>query len=168
MMRRKRCILIGIMLFSCICLLTGCETLKRKFTRKRKQVENKENVVISPRDYNEHPFPPDVLYKQHFAYWKAWNQELLGSLNELNSLKRVVSSSQQSIMNLKKMSSCLQDEKAKGLNGYIKDLEKIEADIKNAHNVEDARMRVFRYKVSRIYSCVNREYDYTKIKNFLK
>lgn len=157
-----------VLLFSCIFLLTGCETIKRKFTRKRKQVENKENVVIVPRDYNEHPFPPDVLYKQHFAYWKSWNQDLIESLTDRYSYKRIISSANQSIANLKKMSSYLMDEKAKGLDVYIEKFEKIEKEMKEFREIPEARMRVFRYKIGRIYSCVNRDYDITRVKNFLK
>lgn len=167
-MRCKHSLMFCIVIFSCVCLLTGCETLRKKFTRKRKTIDNKENVVIVPRDYDEHPFSSDVLYKQYFSYWKAWNQELIQSLGDQESFKRIMSSSQQAAANLKKMSSYLTDEKAGELNVYVEKLGKIDAEIKEAHNLPSERMRVFRYKVSRIYSCVNREYDYTKIKNYLK
>lgn len=169
MIQRKHPLTVFIILCCCLSLLTGCEAIRRKFTRKRKTIENKEEVVIVPRDYDEHPFPPDALYKQYFAYWKAWNQELIGSLSDPEeSYKRIMSSSQQSIVNLKKMCSYLTDEKAKGLNDYVAKLEKIQAEIQKAHNLSADRRRILRYKVSRIYSCVNRDYDYTKTKNFLK
>ncbi len=167
--QRKRFLVSFTILFCCFSLLTGCETLRKKFTRKRKPVQNSEDVVIVPRDYDEHPFPSDVLYKQYFAYWKSWNQELIDSLNaQEESFKRLMSSSQQSIVNLKKMSSYLVDEKAVGLNAHVEKLEKIQAEIERAHNLPSDRLRVFRYKVSRIHSCVSRDYDYTKMKTFLK
>ncbi|MFH1692640.1 MAG: hypothetical protein ABIC68_08795 [Candidatus Omnitrophota bacterium] len=167
-MRCRHPLMLCVVIFFCVCLLTGCETLRKKFTRKRKTIDKQENVVIVPRDYDEHPFPPDVLYKQYFAYWKAWNQELIQSLSDQESYKRIMSSSQQAVSNLKKMSSYLVDEKAAKLNVYVEKLEKIDTEIQQAHNLPSERMRTFRYKVSRVYSCVNREFDYTKIKNDLK
>lgn len=160
--------LIGVGVLMCIFLLTGCETLRKKFTRKRKKAETEEPMVIVPRDYSAHPFPSNVLYKQYFVYWKSWNQELVSSLNDLASYKKIVDCVEQSLVNLKKMQTYLNEAKAAEIEVYVKKTEDLKATIERVKNLPPVRMTVLRYDADRILSSVNRQFDLKKMKDYLK
>jgi hypothetical protein len=160
--------LVGAGILICVFLLTGCESLRKKFTRKRKNVETEEPMVIAPRDYSAHPFPSDVLYKQYFVYWKSWNQELVVSLNDLASYKKIVDCVEQSLVNLKKMQSYLNEAKAVEIEVYIKKTEDLKATIERVKNLPPVRMTSLRYDADRILSSVNRLFDLKKMRDHLK
>lgn len=169
MMRHGNKIGLGLMLiFSCMFLTTGCESLRRKFTRQKKGPEHEEVMIITPRNYSEHPFPNDVLYKQYFIYWKSWNQELVSSLNDMSSYKKIVDCAEQAVINLKKMASYLNEEKAKELGVYIQKTQDLEAKIIETQSMPPSRLNLLRYDAERILNTVNRKYDLTRMKAFLK
>jgi dsDNA-binding SOS-regulon protein len=149
-------------------MLTGCENIRKKFTRKRKSKDSQEQMIIVPRDYSAHPFPSDVMYKQYFIYWKSWNQELITSLNDAASHKKIVDCVEQSIINLNKMVTYLNEEKAKELSVYVKKTEDLKKEIIAAKAMPPSRMTMLRYDAERILSSVNRLFDLRKMKEHLK
>ena len=167
MRESQRILTAGILVFSCVLLLTGCETLQKKFTRKKK-AQKQEVMIVSPRDYSAHPFPSDVLYKQYFIYWKSWNQELVTGFNDRASDKKVLDCTQQALINLKKMASYLREQQAKELGVYIKKTEEISDGILEVRGLPPAHADNLRYKAERILSAVNRQFDLTKMKKYLK
>ncbi|HQP92171.1 MAG TPA: hypothetical protein PLU24_05800 [Candidatus Omnitrophota bacterium] len=157
-----------ILLMICFISASGCETLRKKFTRKRKPKGSTETVVIVPRDYSAHPFPNEVLYKQYFAYWKSWNMELVSSLAGNENYKKIDDCAVQSLANLKKMRTYLNDGKAKELDKYINKTEILHGQIEVAKNMPPSRMNSLRYDAERILSNVNRKFDGNKAKPYLK
>ena len=168
-MQNRRILCGGVVaLFFCMLLMTGCETLRKKFTRQKKNQKTEEVMIVSPRDYSAHPFPNDVLYKQYFTYWKSWNQELVTSLNERASDKKVLDCTEQAIINLKKMATYLNEAKAKELSGYIQQTEDIKSTVLEVRGLPPAQVDDIRYKSERILSAVNRKFDLTKMRPYLK
>lgn len=168
MMRDKKILLGFVLIFFCLWSAQGCESLRKKFTRTKKTQGPQEQVIIVPRDYSAHPFPNDVLYKQYFVYWKSWNQELVTSLNDADSYRKIVDCVQQAEVDLKKMSTYLNDEKAKQLGIYIKQTGDLKSDIEKARSMPTSQMISLRYKAERILSSVNRQFDPHKMKDSLK
>ena len=168
MKRRKKVGLPLVMLLSLIIVFSGCEGFRKKFVRKRKQKNTQEEMVIVPRDYNEHPFPPDVLYKQYFVYWKAWNQELVTALHNQSSDKKILSCAEQSYTNLKKMSTYLNDEKVEELKPYLEKTERLREEIASSGALLPSLYTNFKYKAERILSNVNRKFDLRRMKDYLR
>ena len=163
----KRILCLGLVA-AFVVSMQGCETLRKKFTRRRKTPVTSEPMVITPRDYSAHPLPNAVLYKQYFTYWKSWNQELVTSLGDYASDKKVLDCMEQALMNLKKMSTYLQEDKAKQLATYIDQSENLRNRIKNVPGVPHAEAMRFRYTAERILSGVNRQFDPTEMKPHMK
>ena len=168
MKNRRSAYLVFLVIISCILLSAGCESLAKKFTRKRKPKESQEQMIIVPRDYSAHPFPSDVMYKQYFIYWKSWNQELVNCINDAASYKKIIDCAEQALLNLKKMATYLNEDKAKELDVYIKKTESLKADIIAATTMPPARLNLLRYSAERILSSVNRQFDLRKMKDHLK
>jgi len=153
---------------SFLLITSGCESLQRKFTRINKNKASKETMILTPRDYSAHPFPPDVLYKQYFIYWRAWNQELVTSLNDLAPYKKMKDCMGQTLSNLQKMATYLNDEKSRELGVYIKKAEDLSLRIDEAKTMPPSQKKDLRYDAERLLSNVNRKFDLTKMKPFLK
>lgn len=168
MNRRFRYFSAMVVIFSCIFMMTGCETLRKKFTRKRKRTESTEPVVVVPRDYSAHPFPNDVLYKQYFVYWKSWNQELISSLTDMENYKKIKSCADQALINLKKMQTYLQDDKARELEAYVKKTDDLARRIEHAQYLPPAQMKALRYDAERLLSGVNKKFDLSSMRDHLK
>ena len=125
-------------------------------------------MIIVPRDYSAHPYPSDVMYKQYFIYWKSWNQELITSLNDYSSYKKILDCTEQAIINLKKMATYLNEVKSKELEVYIKKTEDLKAQVVASKAMPPSRMAMLRYDAERILSSVNRLFDLKKMKDNLK
>ena len=65
---------------------SGCNSSwRKKFVRKRSKketVEPQAYLVLQPDQ--KAIFPPDVRYREHYAFWKSWHSELLGSLGQIH------------------------------------------------------------------------------------
>lgn len=167
-MRNRSYLSIMVVLIGSIFFLTGCESLQKKFTRKRKSSKTQEEMVIVPRDYEANPLANDVRYKQYFVYWKSWNQELVSALNDQASYKKIISCVEQARMNLEKMTTLLKDEKAKELDVYLKKTDILKLQIQNAKTLPPTYMTSLRYTADRILSSVNRQFDLSKMREYLK
>lgn len=167
-MTNRKLALVTVFFVAGVLCLTGCESLRKKFTRKRKSADTKEAMVIVPRDYNANPLPPDVRYKQYFVYWKSWNQELVTALNDQASFKKIIGCVEQARINLAKMTTLLKEDRAKELEVYLKKTEDLKAEIERVKNLPPVRMSSLRYKADRILSSVNRQFDLSKVKDSLK
>ena len=72
-------------------VLSGCQPLRRKFTRKKK--EEKEAAgkfipVLEPIDYPAKAYSLEGDYRQHFSLWKVWERDLMQSIEDDDSDKR--------------------------------------------------------------------------------
>jgi|GEM_PF-425042 len=71
--------------------LTGCESLRKKFTRQKKKDKMAEADFIPVLEPEEYPAPeqnPPVNYKNHYALVKAWYKDLWTMIEEQSSAKR--------------------------------------------------------------------------------
>ena len=85
--------------FSCIGLLcvalslSGCEPLRKKFTRKNKKERAESTAslpILEPEDYPDKPYDPLKEYKYHYSMWNVWYKDYLMTMEENASDKRQV------------------------------------------------------------------------------
>jgi hypothetical protein len=123
--------------------------------------------VITPRDYDAHPIPNDVLYKQYFYYWKSWNDELVAALSERETSKKIVFSAEQTLSHLVKMRSYLKEEKGKDLDLLIEEARSLSGAIIASPVMLPSQYDAFRYRAERLLARVNRGFDSRKVKEML-
>ena len=97
--------------------MSGCETLKKKFTRK--QNPKKVTPVLVPQDYKG-IYPNAVLYSNHFNYWRSWTEDLIDCLDTQGSNKRERLAAARAVEDLQRMQELLTAEKKEELAKYIK------------------------------------------------
>src|SRR3989338_2813822 len=88
--------------------LSGCETLKKKFIRK--QSPKKVSPVLVPQDYRG-IYPNDILYSNHFNYWRTWTEDLINCLDTKASNKREKLAAARAVEDLERMQDLLTGDK---------------------------------------------------------
>lgn len=120
--RRLLCAITALLCVSVV--LTGCEPLRKKFTRKKKasQIENDKFIpVLEPQEYPTPEENPEENYKQHYAMVRVFHKDLMTSVQEKARVKRSSYAYNQVMDHLNQMKSLLIEEK----KGEIEKLERI-------------------------------------------
>ncbi len=168
-MGKRMVVLRGcVLVLALVLAASGCETLRRKFTRRKRRKTAQEEMVVAPRDYSEHPFPNDVLYQQYFTYWKAWNQEWVASLTDRDAPKKIAGCGEQALVNLEKMRTYLADEKQKELDPFIEKTRLLLEENKAHPTFLPSQYGGYRYRAERILSTVNRRFDMRHVKEAIR
>lgn len=141
----------------------GCDAFVRKFTREKKREEITE-PVLNPEVKSGLFYDNDTKYRNYFAYWRGWQDELIQAISE-PGMKRKQYCVSQALINLKKMSELLTGEKQAQLNSYIEQMGEIAEEI-NAGGVIDAN--TIRLRLSHIQLSVNKRLHYSKVRDWIK
>ena len=105
----------------CVALaLSGCEPLRKKFTRKSKKERADSSAesqpILAPEDYPEKPFDPLKEYKYRYSMWNVWYKDYLMAAEDGVSDKRQVYILNQMIAQLEEMEKNLTEDKRKELS----------------------------------------------------
>ncbi|MEI7998067.1 MAG: hypothetical protein WCH62_00965 [Candidatus Omnitrophota bacterium] len=98
--------------------LSACETLRKKFTRKKKAGHETQDFqpVLEPQEYPSIEHSPVENYKQHYALIKAWYKDLWTGIDEKNTDKTVKYSIKQILDHIDQMKLLLKGPKAQELD----------------------------------------------------
>ncbi len=99
--------------------LSSCETLRKKFTRKKKasQIESVEfQPVLEPQEYVAPERNPSEMYKQHYALVKSWYRDLWAGVSERGDDASVKYALKQVFDRLEQMKLLLKTNKAKDID----------------------------------------------------
>jgi len=144
----------------------GCETVRKKFARKRKQPEKQEEMILVPQDYSREQLPADIAYMNYYNYWKSWHTELLQFLQEGSNVKKIRSCFEQIVLNLEHMKETLPEEKVKQLDNYISKVMLLQADFEN-NIVSTVSFDRLRSKSEMLLNDINRYFSYSRVKDSL-
>ncbi|MFH1189123.1 MAG: hypothetical protein V1682_00335 [Candidatus Omnitrophota bacterium] len=157
----RKIFIFVIVLFTAASLV-GCDSLQRKFTRKKKETKP------VPRLYQvkKYDVKPSVeLYKKHYAYWQSWMSELIQDLGDNH--KRDVRCVDEALSQLHDMRNILVREKADALTKHIRRIE----DVRDTIVKED----LSQYNKSQVMMTLEREdrivkseFAVTKIKDHIR
>ena len=118
--------------------LAGCEPLRKKFTRKKKE-EDKRMVdpVLEPIDYPPMQVSPEKRYKYHYSMWRIWQKDFLLSLGQNENEKRSKYLLTQVYNELQEMDKWIVGEKNEGLHTVILDYDKIQNEMQKPQAIRD-------------------------------
>ncbi len=107
--------IVAVLVFSMS--LSACETLRKKFTRKKKEMQTQDfQPVLEPQEYPAPQNNPVESYEQHYDLIKAWYKDLWTGIDEKNTDHMVKYSMKQIFDHIDQMKLLLKPEKAQGLN----------------------------------------------------
>ena len=104
--------------------LSSCETLKKKFTRKKKASQNESaefQPVLEPQDYPEPAQDPVRNYQQHYRMVKAWYRDLWTAIDDRSSGPHVKYTLKQIYSHMEEMAKLVDPAKQQELQ-KLKDL----------------------------------------------
>lgn len=154
-------ILSIIVIITVLFNLTGCEAVRKKFTRKKKIV--KAPRIYQVKKYEKKPTPE--LYKKHYAYWASWQSEIIKVLGQNH--KKDMRCIEEILGNLKDMQNILVKEKADELEPRIDALTKVREMIFN-EDLTSIRVDMIKRKLEHEERLIKREFAYDKVKDHLK
>jgi len=157
---------ILIVCYFMVFILAGCEAFGKKFIRKHKDGDEKVEMVLEPKDYPDHPTPSPEVYRETFNFWKTWHEELLNSLRLGANKKKQKECVDYTIENLKRLKSLLAEDKAKLLLAEINELEQARKEIESPF-LNETDMVVLKNNLDRQKMRIDREFVYSKVKNYL-
>ena len=154
---------LAVLVLLCLVLnLTGCEALRKKFTRKKKEPV-KIPRVYQVKKYEKIPSPE--LYKKHYAYWQSWQSELIKVLGQNH--KKDMRCIDEIIGNLNDMQNILVPEKGDVLKVHVEKLARVKDIIFN-EELTQANKSYVMMTLEREDRYIKREFDYKKMKDHLK
>ncbi len=142
--------------------LSGCEGLKKKFTRKKKPAV-KMPRIYQVKKYEKKPTPE--LYNKHYAYWLNWQSELMKVLGQ--NRKKDTRCIEEIISNLKDMQNILISEKAEKLQPHIDKMIKVR-DCIVAGNLTQYNKTYIEMTVGKEYRLIRNGFSYKYVKDYLK
>ena len=157
----RKIISISIIFFMLI-NLAGCETVRKKFTKKKKEPV-KMPRIYQVKVYEKRPTPE--LYKKHYAFWVSWQSELIKVLGENH--KKDMRCIEEIVGNLDDMQNILVKEKADELKSHTEKLEKVKDIIFN-EELTQANKDYVKRTLEREDRFIKREFNYKKVKDSLR
>ena len=131
---------ILICLFFYTLSLTGCEPLRKKFKRKKKQDKTASSEfipVLEPIDYPEPRTSPAEQYKYHYSLWKVWYKDFMQNFYENDNQKRAKYLLDQVIIQVQEMKKSVQVEKQAELDGYLKEFVNLRNDLEKPEGLQN-------------------------------
>jgi hypothetical protein len=141
--------------------LAGCDSVQRKFTRKKKTV--KAPRIVQEQKYVKKPSPE--LYEKHFAYWQSWSSEILQDLGD--NRKKDRQCIEQIIGQVNDMKNILIPSKGDELAKHIKRYEEVR-DIINREELSQYNKSFVLTTLDREDRLIKNEFCISKVKNYLK
>lgn len=165
----KRCLVwvVFICLLSISLASSGCEPLRKKFTRQKKKDQGASEIVpiLEPIDYPDKVHSPLEDYKQRYSLWQVWYREFLNSLDESSSVKQKLYQLDQLIAQLQEMQKLLIPEKNSKLAVLIVQFQSLKEGVqepgpfKNTTNIK--------LKTELLGKQIRGEYRFSKVKDSL-
>ena len=123
---------------SLLTMLSGCESLQRKFTRKSKRPQPSTTPIINFEDYTRTMTPLD-RYRKHYLMFDYWNSDLLDAFSSSTpNSKRYRRSSTEALGELETLHMLLADDLAAGFTPLIEERRRIDDQLQHDSSVPQA------------------------------
>ena len=162
--KRSPCrLFLALILLVCL-FSSGCSReWKKKFLRRRKNVAPPQAVLVLQPDVKA-IYPPADRYREHYAFWKSWNEELLISLGQIH--KRDVRYLSGVVGELRSMQALLSGRPADQLREILIQLSDMEDRWKRAPDTWQIPVSD-RTKLERFQREIGRKFSYSDVKESL-
>jgi hypothetical protein len=141
--------------------LSGCAALRKKFTRKKKEVVQKPLYRVRKYDTK----PSSALYEKHYIFWVSWHKKLIEELGK--NRKSDLRSMREITKNLNDMTILLVDEKALSLKAHIEGLAKVEAIMEQGNMTKTGEVRIRRI-IEKEQKAIKREFSPSKMADYIR
>ncbi|MCX5681092.1 MAG: hypothetical protein NT079_02250, partial [Candidatus Omnitrophica bacterium] len=111
---------LAVCLVFIVTIFQGCEPLRKKFTRQKKEEQaQQEEPILDPIDYPEKAYDAKADYKYRFSLFHVWEKEFIGGVDDTASGRRLKYFNDNILVQLQEMEKLVSDEKKAGLQKGI-------------------------------------------------
>lgn len=157
-MRKK--LICGILAL-CVLAVSGCETLPKKFIRKKPKPAYTPSVVFVDQGAFQKKYSNEYYYKTHFTLWKTWQDEIL--LNLGGNAKKVKRSAEEAYSHLEQMSRYLKPEKQAKLQPLMDESNRYMRRFQDGNDSRTAAMAM-KSDLETLRRRVNNDFYFEKVK----
>ena len=142
--------------------LSGCETLPKKFIRKKKEPAYKPSAVYLDEGRYEKQFSNEYYYKTHFTFWRTWHDDMLDNLT--GNAKKLQRTAQEAYSHLEQMRNYLKPAKQAQLTPLVDEMAGYRKKIEQSafSRSEATSMRTDLQRLGRL---VSNDFYYDKVKS---
>ncbi len=136
---RRNGLSVFVLCLAVVVFLTGCEPLRKKFTRQKKKdrvVNEKFIPVLEPEEYPVKQYGPQDAYAQHYSLFKVWFSDFVNTYEQTINEKRVIYNLDAALKELGEMQKVLK-------SPVQEELAKVEKQVQFIRN-EYAKPKAFR------------------------
>jgi hypothetical protein len=143
--------------------LSGCETLKKKFTREPQK--QKKSPVAALDSGAAQSYPNSVLYQSHYVLWKSWQDELVISLG--GNHKKETECAERALSEQKGMKNLLNEAGQAAIEPFVVELENLASRVENG-NLSFAGTKQLKNELDQYKSRFEKKFHYHKITSWIK
>ncbi len=151
-----------LLLLCAVLMVSGCETLPRKFVRKKKEPAHVSAVMFTDEGPSEKAYSNEYYYKMHYTLWKTWHDDMI--LNLTGNAKKLMRCTDEAYSHLDQMQGYLKPEKAVELKASLDELGQYRSRIK-AHSLSRSEAATFKSDLDRVRRQVVNNFYYDKVKD---
>jgi len=155
-----------VVILSSVVVLSGCDTLSKKFIRKSKKEKAAVQMVLEPEVYTGPVMTREERYRQAFMFWQNWHDEFIMALTSDGNRKKQIDTAEEALKNLKSMQGQLVADKQESLEVYIQRLRDLEDTLRQ--DMYGQNISQIRSSAERLKRDILRYFSYTDVKNELQ
>ena len=146
---------ISIFLILCLFSASGCHSIRKKFTRKKK-IEKDIPVYVDFKEYDE--VPSSEAYIDYYLFVRGWLDEAIEALQKGTSYKRLKRSMDEAIMNFEQIIAFLNSDGKEYIYPMYEELTSTRAELKP--NMSKNRRNVYVRRLESLKREFEREFNY--------
>jgi hypothetical protein len=125
---------VVLMLVFAVGTTSGCETLRKKFTRRKKNqvVQNEQVAILDPIDYPDKVKSADQAYQEHYSLWKVWMSDLTSIVEDNANEKKVLYTLGQIKEQLTAMRALLRETAQNQMDVYLKEVDDLSLEFEKS------------------------------------
>ena len=153
----------ALLLLTVVLGLTGCGSMQKKFTRKKKVEKHVPAVIYVEQGPYQKKFSNDYYYRTHYTLWRTWHDELIDGIG--GNSKKMNRSGEETISHLEQMKNYLKPERRSEIEGHIRDLKSAVTKVESGLN--DSQQGTAKVELERIRRLISHDFYYDKIQKDL-
>lgn len=161
----RRWLSVCALCLAVVVLLTGCEPLRKKFTRQKKKgdvVNEKFIPVLEPEEYHVKKYGAEESYAQHYSLLKVWFSDFASTYDQTSNEKRQIYNLDAALKELKEMRNLLNGPILDELSGVEKQIVLIRDEYTKPKSFRnDARIRS---EIRAVQSGINKKFKTDLVK----
>ncbi len=145
-----------------VLMISGCETIPKKFIRKKKELSHVPSAVYLQNEGEyQKQFSNEYYYKNHYTLWKSWHDDLMDNVS--GNSKKARRCADEAYSHLDQMIKYLKPEKQPELKSLVDDLGRYRDKI-NKGSYSRAEGGAIKAELEKLRRMVANDFYYNKVK----